>query len=199
MRSESRYSGSPKTALPRSEQMRRIRGRDTRPELRLRAALQAAEMELVDAVAPVGRPDLVVAFAVAVFVDGCFWHGCPEHYTRPATRPDFWAKRLADAVRRDRAQTLALEAAGWRVVRAWEHEIDEDLLAVVERVRAVAEDGAASALAWRVARVDPLDTLPGWERQHLTELRGQAPDRARERARQTTKWRRPPRSGGPFR
>ena len=59
---------------------------------------------------------------VAVFVDGCFWHCCPVHATYPASNAQWWAEKLAGNVARDRATDLALTAAGWLVVRVWEHE-----------------------------------------------------------------------------
>jgi DNA mismatch endonuclease (patch repair protein) len=57
-----------------------------------------------------------------VFVDGCFWHGCPEHGTRPRANSRYWDAKIEVNRRRDRVQTAALERAGWTVVRVWEHE-----------------------------------------------------------------------------
>lgn len=59
---------------------------------------------------------------VAVFIDGCFWHRCPEHSTNPKANADFWAAKLAANVRRDRDTDLRLRDAGWLVVRVWEHD-----------------------------------------------------------------------------
>jgi DNA mismatch endonuclease (patch repair protein) len=59
---------------------------------------------------------------VAVFVDGCFWHGCPEHGSQPRANSEYWAPKLARNIERDRETNSALEAAGWKVVRIWEHE-----------------------------------------------------------------------------
>ncbi|SMF19394.1 T/G mismatch-specific endonuclease [Cellulosimicrobium cellulans J34] len=59
---------------------------------------------------------------VAVFVDGCFWHSCPEHATQPKTNPEWWREKLARNVARDRATDNELLNAGWTVVRIWEHE-----------------------------------------------------------------------------
>ncbi len=71
-----------------------------------------------------GRPDLVFPRArVAVFVNGCFWHGCPQHATMPKNNAEFWAKKIARTRERDAAVNLALAAVGWRVIRLWEHEI----------------------------------------------------------------------------
>ena len=68
-----------------------------------------------------GRPDFVFrAERVAVFVDGCFWHGCPRHATQPATRAAFWAAKFSRNKARDREVTRTLRRAGWRVLRVWE-------------------------------------------------------------------------------
>ena len=70
------------------------------------------------------RPDFVFPkLRVAVFVDGCFWHGCPRHGTRPKGNASFWKKKLERNKARDREQTRALKRAGWRVLRIWEHEL----------------------------------------------------------------------------
>lgn len=61
---------------------------------------------------------------VAVFVDGCFWHGCPLHSTKPKNNSEFWEKKLRRNVERDGEQAMWLESKGWRVLRIWEHEID---------------------------------------------------------------------------
>ncbi len=84
------------------------------------------------------KPD--VAFTrsrVAVFVDGCFWHGCPEHGRTPQTNQDYWIPKLAANEARDARVDTALRAAGWRVVRVWEHE---DVVVAVQRVVAAIQD-----------------------------------------------------------
>ena len=71
-----------------------------------------------------GTPDFVFPRArVALFVDGCFWHGCPEHYVAPAINAEFWRAKLERNVARDRAADRALSAMGWKVLRFWEHEL----------------------------------------------------------------------------
>ena len=68
-----------------------------------------------------GKPDFVFRPAkVAVFVDGCFWHGCPRHATKPANRAEWWAAKLERNAQRDRTVTRTLRAAGWTVLRVWE-------------------------------------------------------------------------------
>lgn len=72
------------------------------------------------------RPDFVFQRArVAVFVDGCFWHGCPRHGTKPSSNKSFWREKLAKNRERDRRVTRTLRRAGWQVVRIWEHALAE--------------------------------------------------------------------------
>lgn len=86
-----------------------------------------------------GRPDFVfLRSKVAVFVDGCFWHGCPTHYHAPATRSEFWQSKLRRNQVRDSMVTRQLTEAGWKVVRIWEHTIKSDLADAVSRIRAIA-------------------------------------------------------------
>ena len=69
------------------------------------------------------RPDFVFPYQkVALFIDGCFWHGCPRCYTAPKSARGFWKRKVTTNRERDRYQTTALKKIGWRVVRVWEHE-----------------------------------------------------------------------------
>ena len=71
-----------------------------------------------------GKPDFVFpAKKVAVFVDGCFWHGCPKHYKIPETNRDFWEKKIDANVKRDRIVNKKLKRDGWLIIRIWEHDI----------------------------------------------------------------------------
>jgi DNA mismatch endonuclease (patch repair protein) len=77
-----------------------------------------------DARAPMVRPDFVFPRQrVAVFVDGCFWHGCHWHYRRPGSRRNFWDAKVAANRARDQLVNRLLRRAGWRVLRVWEHEL----------------------------------------------------------------------------
>ena len=103
------------------------RGADTAPELALRRELHRRGRRFRKHVRPLAglrcTADVVFTSArVAVFVDGCFWHRCPLHGTAPARNGDWWAAKLDANVARDRRNDAALAAAGWRVVRVWEHE-----------------------------------------------------------------------------
>ncbi len=104
------------------------RRRDTRPELAVRRLLHAIGLRYRVDFAPLDkerrlRPDIVFTKArVAVFIDGCYWHRCPEHY-RPSTRnAEFWSAKIAGNVARDERSTATLTEAGWMVLRFWEHE-----------------------------------------------------------------------------
>lgn len=71
-----------------------------------------------------GKPDFVFPkLKTAVFVDGCFWHGCPRHGTQPTTHAQFWRDKIAANKARDRRVNSALRKRGWRVLRVWEHEL----------------------------------------------------------------------------
>ncbi|MGJ3508931.1 very short patch repair endonuclease [Enemella sp. A6] len=126
----------PVTDAATSARMSRQKTRDTGPELALRRALHRMGYRYrVDAALP-GMPrrraDLLFPGPkVAVFVDGCFWHGCPEHATRPTRNSTWWEQKLTGNVERDRDTTEHLTALGWTVVRVWEHESAEDALALV--------------------------------------------------------------------
>lgn len=116
--------------------MSRVRSSNTRPERALRKALwqrgcRYRIQHKVDGV----RID--IAFPrpkVAVFVDGCFWHGCPTHYREPPSNQTYWAKKLLSNKSRDERNRVQLEALGWTVIRVWECEIDTAAWAAAERV-----------------------------------------------------------------
>jgi DNA mismatch endonuclease (patch repair protein) len=119
--------------------MRGNRSRDTLPELAIRSALHALGLRFrVDArpvVTVPRRADVVFRGArIAVFIDGCFWHGCPDHYRPPATNPAYWLDKVSINRLRDRDTDRRLLAIGWRTVRIWEHEPVQE---AVDRIRAV--------------------------------------------------------------
>lgn len=116
-------AGSPAVAAV----MRGNRKTDTRPEVALsalhRKGLRFRRNHLVALGDLSVRPDVVFQRqGVAVFVDGCFWHRCPEHGNIPRSNTGYWASKLEGNVRRDQRVSAALEHAGWEVLRFWEHE-----------------------------------------------------------------------------
>ena len=123
------------TPQQRSFCMSRNRGRDTGPELCLRGELWKRGLRYRLRSALPGRPDLVFPGArLAVFVDGCFWHGCPEHCVMPTNNGNFWAKKIARTRERDAAVGHQLSAAGWQVIRLWEHEIRASAACAAEMI-----------------------------------------------------------------
>lgn len=121
--------------------MQQQRMRDTAPELALRRVLHSWGLRYRVDRAPLPglrrRADLVFGPArVAVFVDGCFWHSCPEHGSLPRSNTDWWAAKLARNRARDFDTDARLVAAGWQPLRVWEHEAPQS---AAERVRAVVQ------------------------------------------------------------
>ena len=178
--------------MTRSQNMARIKGKNTSPEMILRKELWAAGRRYrvhyktsackVDIAFPGRR--------VAILVDGCQWHGCPEHYVRPRSNAAFWRGKLEGNVERDRRQTLELEKADWRVLRFWEHEVLEDLENVIGRVdSALLGDDKETGPAWRVVRVEPAgpDDL---ENRYIEALREPQQKRSETKFRSTRKPRR---------
>ncbi|AOD24240.1 very short patch repair endonuclease [Rhodococcus sp. p52] len=120
-------SDRPGTDPRTSARMSRQRRRDTVPEVALRKELHRRGRRFFVDRAPLPgmrrRADLVFPRRrVAVYVDGCFWHSCPQHATFPKNNAEWWAAKLAANVQRDRDTDARLQAAGWTVVRVWEHE-----------------------------------------------------------------------------
>ena len=114
------------TKTKRSEVMARIRGRGNRStEGRLAALFRAHGFTGWRRQRPLpGRPDFVFpAGRLAVFVDGCFWHGCPRHGTMPKENRRFWQAKITRNRERDREVRAELRRLGWKVLRVWEHEL----------------------------------------------------------------------------
>ena len=109
----------------RSKIMSAIRSENTMPEVTLRKALWAEGLrfrihycqEKIDIAFPAKK--------LAIFVDGCFWHGCPIHSHLPKSRENYWHPKLKKNIERDQAKTKRLEAEGWKVLHFWEHELKE--------------------------------------------------------------------------
>lgn len=107
--------------------MRSNKSRDTKPELALRSAVHRLGLRYRVGTQPLPSVrrtgDLVFSRArVVVFLDGCFWHGCPEHHTVAKTNAEFWAEKIRTNRTRDARTNQLLTDAGWQVVRVWEHE-----------------------------------------------------------------------------
>nr|WP_123698428.1 very short patch repair endonuclease [Agrococcus jenensis] len=113
--------------------------RDTQPELQVRRLIHAAGLRYRVDMAPLTsdrrrRADIIFTRRkIAVFIDGCFWHGCPQHFVPPRANADYWQPKIARNRERDLETTARLVAAGWEVLRFWEHE---DPVAVAHSIAA---------------------------------------------------------------
>ncbi|HLK00088.1 MAG TPA: very short patch repair endonuclease [Streptosporangiaceae bacterium] len=164
----------------RAANMRANRRTDTKPELALRRALHKLGYRYrkdyrldLDSGRRV-RPD--IAFTgrkVAVFVDGCFWHACPEHGTKPKNNEWYWSPKLRRNAERDQLNNVALTSAGWTVVRLWEHVSLDDAVATVIDAVGPSRMVAHVADSEHYARVPAIDAAgsgrlaadradPGW-------------------------------------
>lgn len=116
--------------------MQANRSRDTGPELAVRRLLHARGLRYRVAARPVQgvrrTADIVFPRArVAVYIDGCYWHGCPEHYVQPRSHVEYWTAKVAKNRARDVETNALLEEAGWTVLRFWEHEDAEEVAQVI--------------------------------------------------------------------
>jgi DNA mismatch endonuclease (patch repair protein) len=120
--------------------MRGNRRRDTKPEIEVRRLVHAAGLRYRVDYAPLSsnrriRADLVFTrVRVAVFLDGCFWHGCPQHYVPSHTNADYWGPKIEANAQRDARTDNLLQNAGWKVLRFWTHESPDDIAARIVAV-----------------------------------------------------------------
>ncbi|MEV8345517.1 very short patch repair endonuclease [Streptomyces niveus] len=137
--------GSWASTAARRRNMQAIRSRDTKPERLIRRLVHAQGLRYRVAAKPIPdlrrTADLVFRpVKVAVFIDGCYWHGCPDHYVAPRTNSGYWSGKVAGNISRDRDTDQQLSEAGWTVLRFWEHESPGDcalkITTTVRRLRA---------------------------------------------------------------
>lgn len=141
---------APPSSVHATLTMRANRRANTVPELAIRSELHRRGLRYrVDLPVDVGvpgrrpRPDIVFTKRrVAVFVDGCFWHACPEHGELPIANRDFWRRKLDANCARDRRTDSRLGEAGWRVIRIWEHEV---VAVAADRVEAAVRNAAVQS------------------------------------------------------
>ncbi len=119
--------------------MKKVRNRDTKEELAVRRLLFAKGLRYRVQYRPkkpnIGRSSIDIAFPgkrLAIFIDGCFWHGCPEHGTVPKANQEWWAKKLAANQKSDDRVTNTLQESGWTVLRFWTHQTPEEIAGEIE-------------------------------------------------------------------
>ena len=110
--------------------MSRIRSKNTKPEVQLRKFLWSRGVKgyrIHNKKLP-GNPDITFSKKkIAIFIDGCFWHGCPKCYVEPKSNCNYWRPKIRNTIERDKRQQKQLELEGWSVIRIWEHEIKSNV------------------------------------------------------------------------
>lgn len=119
----------------RSEIMRRVKGKNTKPEIAVRSVLHRRGLRYrLDYPLP-GKPDIVFVRArVVVFVDSCFWHGCPLHLRMPKSNEEYWRSKIARNVERDAKINAEYARSEWRQLRFWEHDLKENFDLCVDKI-----------------------------------------------------------------
>lgn len=120
----------------RIKTMRSVKSTKTSPERKVHAILARLGISgwRTNQIEITGKPDIVFPnLRAAIFIDGCFWHGCPIcNCILPSTHQEYWNKKISRNMKRDKENTIRLEQSGWRVLRIWEHEVmkgrERDLL-----------------------------------------------------------------------
>lgn len=134
----------PASSVSVRDRMSRQRSKNTAPEVRVRKILHSRGIRFRTDVKLEAdlrtRADIAWRqLGLAIFIDGCFWHGCPEHATRPAANADWWARKLDNNVERDRQTDAVLRGRGWVVRRYWEHEcadsVADDISSAINLLR----------------------------------------------------------------
>ena len=115
--------------------MKGNKGKNTKPELLLRSELHKAGLRVRIHYNLIGKPDIVFpSKRVAVFVDGCYWHGCPKCYKEPKTNTEYWKNKIARNQQRAKTVRRQLNRNGWRVMRVWEHELKNNLDKIIKNI-----------------------------------------------------------------
>jgi len=124
------------TREQRSKNMRAIRSKGTALESKVTKELWRRGYRFRKHVKKLkGNPDIAIQkYKIVIFLDSCFWHACPIHGNRPASNVDYWDKKLARNIERDREVTEYYLNIGWNLLRIWEHEIKDDFEGTIERI-----------------------------------------------------------------
>lgn len=116
--------------------MSRVRAKNTKPETTLRSALHLRGLRFrIHRKDLPGSPDIVFPrHKIAIFIDGCFWHGCPKHGVRPSTNQKFWVDKIEANRKRDKIASRELRKLGWKVIRIWEHDVKRNVSRVLRSI-----------------------------------------------------------------
>jgi DNA mismatch endonuclease (patch repair protein) len=113
-----------------SARMKAVRVRGTTPEVRVQSLIRARKIRYTTKTSHLpGKPDFILTeLTVAIFVHGCFWHGCPECFVAPVKNHDWWCQKIAATRRRDRRKADQLRNIGYSVLTFWEHDSDRRMI-----------------------------------------------------------------------
>lgn len=126
------------TIEQRSEIMRRVKSKNTSLERRVRSALHKRGLRYRLGYPLPGNPDIVFVRArLAVFVDSCFWHGCPEHCRMPEHNRQYWQRKIERTMARDLGNVEVYRQLGWRMLRVWEHDLKRDFDGCISQIEEV--------------------------------------------------------------
>lgn len=115
--------------------MSQIKSKNTQPEIAIRKLIWKKGYKYRIGHGLIGKPDMVFpSYGVTVFIDGCFWHGCPKHCRIPSSNVKYWKQKISGNKQRDNRINRQLKKDGWKVIRVWEHEIKKNLEKAVQRV-----------------------------------------------------------------
>lgn len=124
--------------------MRRVKSRNTSLEMRVRSALHRRGLRFRLNYPLPGRPDLVFVRArLALFIDSCFWHGCPQHLRMPESNKEYWQAKIVRNLRRDAEVAASYEHSEWRMARLWEHELKTNFEACMDAIEDMVRAHAA--------------------------------------------------------
>lgn len=123
----------------RSAIMRAVKAKDTKLEIAFRSALWKHGMRFCKHVKSLpGKPDIVFpSLRMSIFIDSCFWHGCPIHFRIPKSNINYWEHKINRNRQRDEEINRKYKEMGWEIVRIWEHEIKEDLEKAVTKIQEI--------------------------------------------------------------
>ena len=113
--------------------MSQIKSKNAKPEIIIKKLIWKKGYKYRIGHGLIGKPDMVFSFCrVVVFIDGCFWHSCPEHCRIPLSNVAYWKQKISSNKKRDRRINSQLKKEGWRVIRVWEHDVKNNLTKAVE-------------------------------------------------------------------
>ena len=115
--------------------VKKIKSKNTKPEITIRQLIWKKGYRYRIGHGLMGKPDMVFpSYNIAIFIDGCFWHGCPKHYRMPSSNVKYWKQKISQNKKRDRKINKQLKKEGWKIIRIWEHDIKQNPEKTVKRI-----------------------------------------------------------------